>query len=141
MMWFKKKKKEAFEQQIEGKEQHYTDEKFTNKLTASGGNLGQKAVYAALLLFEALKSSKLPTKTRLTILGALGYLILPADAVPDFLPAVGLADDAAIIVTALVTVYNMIDDDMRRAARDRMKSWFGDRYDAGQAEKELEQSL
>lgn len=141
MMWLKKKKKEEFEQQIEGKEQHYTDEKFTNKLTASGSNLGQKAVYAALLLFEALKSSKLPTKTRLTILGALGYLILPADAVPDFLPAVGLVDDAAIIVTALVTVYNMIDDDMRRAARDRMKSWFGDRYDAGQAEKELEQSL
>lgn len=144
-MRIRKQKKEEtagnLQQQIEGKEQYYSEEKFTEKLTKSGGKLGHKAMYAALLLFEALKSPKLPNKTRMTILGALGYLILPVDVMPDFLPAVGLVDDAGLLIAALVSVYNMVNDEMRRAAHQRMKKWFGEKYDAELVDEEINKSL
>lgn len=41
-----------------------------------------------------------PRATRWWLLGLLGYLLSPIDLVPDFIPVLGVADDA--IVTAIV---------------------------------------
>jgi uncharacterized membrane protein YkvA (DUF1232 family) len=128
-------------QRIEGMDQHYSEEKFSSKLGKVGEKLSHKALYSALVLFEALKSPKLPNKVRMTIFGALGYLILPVDAVPDFLPAIGLVDDAGIIIAALISVYNLIDDETKHKAHRKMKDWFGEKYDAGKIDNELGGSL
>jgi uncharacterized membrane protein YkvA (DUF1232 family) len=40
-------------------------------------------------------------KTKAIVLGALGYVISPIDAVPDVLPGIGLADDAGLVAVTL----------------------------------------
>ena len=43
-----------------------------------------------------------PIRLKITIIGALLYLILPADVIPDAIPGVGLIDDVGV----LLAVYN-----------------------------------
>ena len=43
------------------------------------------------------------------ILMALGYFVMPADAVPDLIPVVGWADDATVIATAVATLGAALD--------------------------------
>lgn len=109
-------------------QKHYSDEKFVAKIQRVGMDLGFKALHAATTLFVALKSPNLPNAQKLIIVGALGYLILPIDVVADFLPVVGLADDAFVIIKAVMSVYKHVDEDMEQEAHDLLKKWFGDRY-------------
>ncbi len=102
---------------------HYSDSGFWSLLRRSARAIGAVVVDRALLLYYALVSPNCPADARLVILGALGYLVLPVDLVPDFLPVVGFTDDAAVIAAALATVADHIDDDIRvraRAATDRI---------------------
>ncbi|ALA19609.1 hypothetical protein AL346_09130 [Chelatococcus sp. CO-6] len=59
-----------------------------------------------------------PRRVKLTLLGALGYFILPTDAVPDFLPLLGFSDDMAVLAAAIAMVAGAITDDHRRRARE-----------------------
>lgn len=54
-----------------------------------------------LILFFTLRDSRTPTFVRLMILGALGYLLSPADLIPDFITGLGWLDDAAVIAGAM----------------------------------------
>jgi uncharacterized membrane protein YkvA (DUF1232 family) len=40
---------------------------------------------------------RLETRTKLVIAGALAYVVLPLDVIPDFLPMVGWIDDAFVL--------------------------------------------
>lgn len=118
-----------FEKMIEGQEQHYTDKKFLHKLKNFGGGLGYKAIQAAATLYVALRSPDMPKSNKLIVLGALGYFILPLDLVVDFLPLVGLTDDAFIILTALGKVYLSITDEMKHEAKGLIDSKLGGQED------------
>jgi uncharacterized membrane protein YkvA (DUF1232 family) len=52
-----------------------------------------------ILLYEMItdKRYKLDKKTCLTIAGALAYVVLPLDVIPDFIPGVGFLDDAFVL--------------------------------------------
>ena len=66
-----------------------------------------------------------PLQVRAALLGALAYFVLPFDFIPDLLPLVGYADDAAVLLTALRLVSSHVRDEHRIAAREalaRMKS-------------------
>ena len=57
-------------------------------------------------------------------MGALAYFVLPFDFVPDLLPFLGFADDAAVLLTALRMVAGNMRPEHRDAARtalERMK--------------------
>ena len=47
---------------------------------------------------------KTPKRVRIILLGALGYFVLPFDAVPDFLALVGFSDDIAVLAAAISAV-------------------------------------
>lgn len=58
-----------------------------------------------------------PLQVKAALLGALAYFVLPADALPDVLPVLGYADDAAVLATALRLVASHIRPEHREAAR------------------------
>lgn len=51
-----------------------------------------------LFLWDKCRSPEVPLKLKITIIGALLYLILPADVLPDYIPGIGLIDDFSIIM-------------------------------------------
>jgi len=58
-----------------------------------------------------------PTHVKASLVATLAYFVLPADAVPDFLPMFGLADDAAVLAAVLRLVATAIRPEHRAAAR------------------------
>lgn len=113
---------------VKGKEEYYSNKKFINKLSKYGLKLGFKTLHGAATLYSALKSDKVPQQTKLMIVGVLGYFILPTDLVADFLPVVGLADDAIIILKAITSIYSSITDEMKEEAHQMLQKVFGEKY-------------
>ena len=64
----------------------------------------------ALGLFFCLKDPATPTWVRVAIIGALGYLVMPVDFLPDFIPIVGWVDDAAVVASVIAYVRSRIRD-------------------------------
>ncbi len=58
-----------------------------------------------------------PRRVRLTLLAALAYFVLPADAVPDILPMVGFTDDAAVLMAAITAIRTHLTPAHEAAAR------------------------
>jgi len=58
-----------------------------------------------------------PNHVRVILLGALAYFVMPIDVVPDMLPILGFADDAALLAGALKAVTDAIRPEHREAAR------------------------
>lgn len=87
---------------------------------------GSEVVRKALQLFYVLRRPDTPAWARRTVIGALAYLVLPLDAVPDLLPLVGFTDDLTVITAALGTVAFYVNDEVRTAADAKVLAWFGD---------------
>lgn len=105
---------------------HFSEKKFWDKIRDFGKQAGVKLTYGTLLLFYTFKKPTVPKKVKSTILGALGYFILPLDVIPDFTPIVGFSDDLAIVVGALLVVATYIDADTRQLAKNKVIDWFGE---------------
>jgi uncharacterized membrane protein YkvA (DUF1232 family) len=58
-----------------------------------------------------------PLPVKAALVGALAYFVLPYDFMPDVLPALGFADDAAVLATAFRMVAAHIRPEHREAAR------------------------
>jgi uncharacterized membrane protein YkvA (DUF1232 family) len=58
-----------------------------------------------------------PLPVKAALIGALAYFVLPFDGIPDMLPLLGFADDAAILATALRMVVGHMKPEHRAAAR------------------------
>ncbi len=84
----------------------------------------RKTILSALILFHCLKDKETPAWARGVIIGALGYLILPTDMVPDMIPGAGFGDDWAAIVVALGTVASYIKDEHKRKAKEQIDRLF-----------------
>jgi uncharacterized membrane protein YkvA (DUF1232 family) len=62
-----------------------------------------------------------PRRVKILLLGAIAYFVMPFDAVADFLPVVGFADDAALIAAAIAQVAGSITETHREKARDALR--------------------
>jgi uncharacterized membrane protein YkvA (DUF1232 family) len=58
-----------------------------------------------------------PVQVKATLMAALAYFVLPFDIVPDFLPLIGFADDAAVLAAAIRMVATHITPEHREAAQ------------------------
>lgn len=58
-----------------------------------------------------------PIKVKLVLFSALGYFVLPVDAVPDVITGLGFADDATVLATAMSIVGSHIREPHRAATR------------------------
>ncbi len=113
---------------------HYSDQKFWKKITLFAKKAGVKVVYSALLLFYAYRRKETPSWAKHIIVGTLGYLIAPIDAIPDLTPIIGYTDDIGVLSFGLVTIAAYINKDVKDNARGRLHKWFGDVKDEDIAE-------
>jgi len=103
---------------------YYNAEKLWKKIKRHARKIGAKAVYYALVLYYALQSPTITKKDKLIIYGALGYLILPIDLLPDFLPG-GYTDDVAGLAIAIFKIARNITPEVRAKAQTKVNEWFG----------------
>ena len=112
-----------------------------SRIAKTAKSAGTRAVYSALLLYYAYRRKETPNWAKRTILGALGYLVAPLDALPDLTPVLGYTDDLAVLGTGLAIVAAYINGDVRTQARSKLNSWFPGQETGGVADavdRELE---
>jgi uncharacterized membrane protein YkvA (DUF1232 family) len=61
-----------------------------------------------------------PRRVQLMLIAAIAYFVLPADAVPDWLPVIGFTDDAAVLAATFKLVADHIRDEHYLAAREKL---------------------
>ena len=61
-----------------------------------------------VLLSRLLRDERVPRRRKLLLAGLVGYLALPFDLVPDFLPVIGYADDVVVVVWTLRSVVRVV---------------------------------
>lgn len=105
---------------------YFSDLRFWDKLKKFASAAGVKTVYSALLLFFAYKRSDTPGWAKRLVVGVLGYLIMPIDAIPDLGFLIGYTDDLGVLSFALVTIAAYVNDDVRANAREKLANWFPD---------------
>lgn len=106
-------------------ESAFSEQGFWDKLKRYAKTAGREVVEKALLLYYAMQEEKAPAWAKATIAGALGYFIVPLDAIADLTPAVGYADDLGVLALAIAAVASYINDDVRSKTAARLEAWFG----------------
>ena len=105
---------------------NYSERGLFDKITDSVKSAGLALIYKALQLFYVAKNPNVPMKIRAAIIAPLGYFISPIDFIPDITPLIGFTDDAGIIAVAMVIAHAYIDEDVKRSAKEKIRSLFGD---------------
>lgn len=101
---------------------HYNEQDLWQKFRDLPKSAAAQVMEKALLLRELLLDGGTPLWVRGSIIGVLGYFILPIDMLPDPLPGVGFVDDLAALtlVVSLCLENSLITDKVRERALKRM---------------------
>ena len=99
----------------------FSKREFAEKIARIAKRAGAKLVYAALILYYTLQSDKVSKKDKAIIIGALGYMISPLDAIPDAIPIAGLTDDLAVLLYVLKKVWSDVDPEIQAKAKKRLE--------------------
>jgi uncharacterized membrane protein YkvA (DUF1232 family) len=124
------------EKDIRKYQNHYSESGLLGKLSKVAKKAGQKIVYAVMLLYYVIQSPEISKGDKATIIGALGYFILPLDLLPDFIPLVGFTDDLSAILLALHAVWKNITPDVKAKASAKVSGIFSD-FNQEKIDKEL----
>lgn len=86
-------------------------EKKLRHIPVVGGVLSEIPILIALVkAFIEKRYPDVPIGSIIAIVGALIYFLSPIDLMPDFLPAIGLVDDAAVITLSLKLVHDDVKE-------------------------------
>ena len=55
----------------------------------------------ARLVWGLARDSRVPPAQKLILVGIIGYLLMPLDLIPDFIPVLGQLDDVAVVLLGL----------------------------------------
>ncbi|NYT83304.1 DUF1232 domain-containing protein [Alcaligenaceae bacterium] len=102
----------------------FTKKGFWQKLGPRARSIGRETLEKALYLYYAVQSPLTPKWAKRVIYGALGYFILPLDAIPDLAPVLGYTDDLSVMAAALATVAFYITPDVKAQAQQKLDQWF-----------------
>ena len=104
----------------------FSERGFWRKLRKYAKKIGREGVEQALKMYYAAQSPNTPIKAKFVIYGALAYLIMPIDAIPDFIPITGFTDDLGALAAAFLTVSAYITPEIEEKAKKKADEWFGD---------------
>lgn len=105
--------------------ERYGERLFRGKLRRFAQAAGRELVERALVLYYCLRDPDTPAWAKRVVAGALGYFVVPLDAIPDLTPVVGFSDDLGAIAAALATVALYVKKEHRARARSALARWFG----------------
>lgn len=66
------------------------------------------------LLGKLLKDSRVSTSEKLLVAGAIFYVVMPLDFIPDVIPFVGQLDDTYLVALVLLRLINRTDESVVR---------------------------
>ena len=111
--------KEVFEAEV--LESSVIDESVLKKILLRAGRV---IAQPALEGFELIIDNSTPPQVRISIMGALTYLIVPVDLIPDFIPASGFSDDL-VALTAVISLWrHHITPEIKLRAKSKLDKWF-----------------
>jgi uncharacterized membrane protein YkvA (DUF1232 family) len=67
-----------------------------------------------LILFSAMRDKRTPWYAKVLVVLVLAYIISPIDIIPDFIPVIGLLDEAILVPIALVIIFKVIPDSVKQ---------------------------
>jgi uncharacterized membrane protein YkvA (DUF1232 family) len=103
---------------------NYSETDFWDKLTKYAKKAGFNVISYALALYYIMGDPKIDIKTKGVVIAALGYLILPIDIIPDFLPGIGFADDLLVLGIAIQLTKSMMTEDIVDKVYKKINEWF-----------------
>lgn len=74
--------------------------------------LASRAPVYVRLLWELVRDERIPTVRKAVLGGALGYLVLGRDLLPDDIPIIGGLDDLVVVVLALDLFLDGVPDEL-----------------------------
>ena len=111
--------KEVFEAEV--LESSVIDEGVLKKILLRAGRVIAKP---ALEGYELIIDNSTPPQVRVSIIGALTYLIVPVDLIPDFIPVSGFSDDL-VALTAIISLWqHHITPEIKFRAQSKLNKWF-----------------
>jgi len=103
---------------------NYDSNSFFTKIAKFAGKLSNGFLTKVLTLWFTLRDEDTPAWAKTIILGALGYFIVPVDAIPDLLPMVGFSDDLTALVSASSVVWAHIKPEHSKKAKEKINRLF-----------------
>ncbi len=96
----------------------------------------------ARLVWGLARDSRVGAQQKLILVGVIGYLLMPIDIIPDFIPVLGQLDDVAVVLLGLDLFLKsapeaVVDEHLARIAKgrddltrdmDQVQSLLGDRF-------------
>ena len=102
----------------------YSEESLWEKVATFALRAGAEIIEKVLILYYCLQDTDTPSWAKTIIIGALGYFIVPLDAIPDLMAGVGFSDDLGALGLALAAVAMHIKPEHKRQAEERLRTWF-----------------
>ena len=107
-----------------GYAQAYSEQSFWQKLGGFAQVAGREVTEKALWLYYAVQDPSMPGWAKAVVYGALGYFVLPTDALPDFVPGIGFTDDLGALAAAIAVVIAHVTPEVKEKARRQLRHWF-----------------
>ncbi|MEL7656874.1 MAG: DUF1232 domain-containing protein [Bacillota bacterium] len=79
-------------------------ENLFNYIQRLGKKIGKGLIDSIKFLFSAMVDPRTPFEVKAIAIAALVYFISPIDVIPDVIPGVGFADDAAALAAAVASI-------------------------------------
>ena len=78
---------------------------------------GTKIILVALALYHCLRDPDTPSRYKAILAAALGYFVVPLDAIPDLVPVFGYSDDMGALALVFAALLLHMKPVHRRKAR------------------------
>jgi uncharacterized membrane protein YkvA (DUF1232 family) len=105
----------------------FSEDSFWNKLRGLAKQAGREVVEKSLTLYYVGTDPTVPAWAKGVIAAALGYFIVPLDAIPDLAPFVGYADDLGAISMALAAIASCVSQEHTDKAKAKTVEWLGEK--------------
>lgn len=88
--------------------------------------IARRVAEGVLRMHYAARHPATPGWARTAIYGGLLYVLSPIDFIPDFIPVIGVADDAGVLVSAIAAILLYVTPEVKAQAAARARSLFGE---------------